>query len=56
MLKLEITDRERGSILVGVGERIRLSARHAMTSDGSVSSNGSAKTPKGAGAKPSRSA
>ena len=56
MLKLDIPDRERGSILVGVGERIRLSTRNAMASNGSVSGNESAKTPKGADAKPSRSA
>jgi diadenylate cyclase len=56
MLKLDVPDRERGSVLLGVGERIRLSARNAMTSNGSPSVNGPAKTPKGADAKPSRSA
>jgi diadenylate cyclase len=56
MLKLDDPDRERGSVLLGVGERIRLSARNAMASNGSASVNGSAKTPKGADAKPSRSA
>ena len=55
MLKLDDPDRERGSVLIGVGERIRLSARNAMAGNGSVSGNGSAKTPKGADAKPSRS-
>lgn len=56
MLKLDDLDRERGSVLIGVGERIRLSARNAMPSNGSASVNGPAKTPKGADAKPSRSA
>jgi uncharacterized protein (TIGR00159 family) len=56
MLKLDVTDRERGTILVDVGERIRLTARNAIPSNGSTSSNGSTKTAKGAGAKPSRSA
>ena len=55
MLKLDDPDRERGSVLLGVGERIRLSARNAMASDGSASVNGSAKTSQGADAKPSRS-
>ena len=56
MLKLDVLDRERGSVLLGVGERIRLSARNAMASNGSATVNGSSKTPKGADAKPSRSA
>ncbi len=54
LLKLDAPDRERGSILLGVGERLRLSARNALAGNGSASANGSAKTPKGADAKPSR--
>ena len=54
LLKLDVPDRERGSILLGVGERLRLSARNVLAGNGSASTNGSAKTPKGADAKPSR--
>ena len=56
MLKLDDPDRERGSVLLGVGERIRLSTRTPVASNGSASVNRPAKTPKGADAKPSRSA
>jgi hypothetical protein len=50
LLKLDTPERELGGLLQGVGERLRLPVR-----GGVVASNGSAKTPAGADAKPSRS-
>ena len=56
MLKLDDADRERGSILQGVGERLRIPPRGAISANGSASVKRSAKTAAGADAKPSRSA
>src|SRR3954447_356102 len=56
MLNLEDPDRERGRILQGVGERLRMSARGTVSSNGSTSVARSANPGTGADAKPSRSA
>jgi diadenylate cyclase len=56
MLNLEDPDRERGRILQGVGERLRMPARGAVASNGSTSVARSANPGAGADAKPSRSA
>jgi diadenylate cyclase len=56
MLNLEDPDRERGRILQGVGERLRMPARGAISPNGSTSVSRSANAGAGADAKPSRSA
>ena len=56
MLKLEDPERERGRILQGVGERLRMPVRGAITPNGSTSVTRSANPGAGADAKPSRSA
>ena len=56
MLKLDIPDRERGSFLYGMGERLRLPPRGGMVANGRASVNRAAKVTPGADAKPSRSA
>jgi diadenylate cyclase len=56
MLNLEDPDRERGRILQGVGERLRMPVRGGVSSNGSTSVSRSANASAGADAKPSRSA
>jgi diadenylate cyclase len=56
MLNLDDADRERGRILQGVGERLRMPTRGAVATNGSTSVKRSANTAAGADAKPSRSA
>ena len=56
MLKLEDPERERGRILQGVGERLRMPVRGASSPNGSTTVTRSAKPTAGADAKPSRSA
>jgi diadenylate cyclase len=56
LLKLEDPDRERSRILQGMGERLRLPMRGAISPNGSTTGNRSASTAAGADAKPSRSA
>ena len=56
MLKLDDADRERGRILQGMGERLRMPTRGVTSPNGSTTVNGSANTAAGADAKPSRSA
>jgi diadenylate cyclase len=56
MLNLDDADRERGRILQGVGERLRMPTRGAVSANGSTSVKRSANTAAGADAKPSRSA
>jgi hypothetical protein len=55
-LNLDDADRERGRILQGVGERLRMPTRGAVSANGSTSVKRSANTAAGADAKPSRSA
>jgi len=56
LLKLDTPDRERGSFLYGMGDRLRLPTRGGIGINGPASVNGSAKVARGADAKPSRSA
>jgi diadenylate cyclase len=56
MLNLDDGDRERGSILHGMGERLRMPTRGAISPNGSTSVDRAANTAAGADAKPSRSA
>jgi diadenylate cyclase len=56
LLKLEDPDRERSRILQGMGERLRMPMRGAISPNGSTTGNRSASTAAGADAKPSRSA
>jgi hypothetical protein len=56
MLKLEDPDRERGRILQGMGERLRMPSRGAISPNGSTTVNRATNTAAGADAKPSRSA
>lgn len=56
MLNLDDVDGERGRILQGVGERLRIPTRGVISANGSTSGKGSANTAAGADAKPSRSA
>jgi diadenylate cyclase len=55
MLKLEDPERERGRILQGVGERLRMPVRGASSPNGSTTVTRSANRGAGADAKPSRS-
>jgi uncharacterized protein (TIGR00159 family) len=55
MLKLEDPERERGRILQGVGERLRMPVRGASSPNGSTAVTRSANPGAGADAKPSRS-
>jgi diadenylate cyclase len=56
ILKLDDADRERGRILHGMGERLRMPTRGASSPNGSTTVNGAANTAAEADAKPSRSA
>jgi len=56
MLHLDGVDGERGRILQGVGERLRMPTRGAIAPNGSAAGKRSANTAAGADAKPSRSA
>jgi diadenylate cyclase len=56
MLNLDDADRERGRILQGMGERLRMPTRGAISPNGSTSAKRSANTAAGADVKPSRSA
>jgi diadenylate cyclase len=55
MLNLDDTDGERGRILQGMGERLRMPTRGAISPNGSSSTKRSTNTAAGADAKPSRS-
>ena len=54
LLKLDLPEREPGSILYGLGERLRLSPRHAPDGNGAPAATASAKTTASADAEPSR--
>ena len=56
ILNLDDADRERGRILQGMSERLRMPTRGAISPNGSTSVNRGAGTATGADAKPSRSA
>lgn len=56
ILNLDDVDRERGRILQGMSERLRMPTRGAISPNGSTSVNRAAGTAAGADAKPSRSA
>ncbi len=56
MLNLDDADGERGSILQGMGERLRMPTRGGISPNGSASVNRPTNTAAGADAKPSRSA
>jgi len=56
MLNLDDADGERGRILQGMGERLRMPTRGVISPNGSTSGKGSANTAAGADVKPSRSA
>ena len=56
ILNLDDADRERGRILQGMSDRLRMPTRGAISSNGSTSVNRAAGTAAGADAKPSRSA